>query len=69
MESTEGSFVPTFHNMEGEVSNASNQGCSGDSAVHFVEDESLGPKISDWFATHVEDCCCKRILNSEILKR
>ena len=67
-ESTEGSFVPTFHNMDGEISNVSNQGGSGDSTIHFVEDESLGPKISEGFATYVEDCCRKRILNSEILK-
>ena len=67
-ESTEGSFVPTFHNMEGEISDFSNQGCSGDSTIHFVEEELLGPKISEGFATYVEDFCHKRILNSKILK-
>ena len=36
-ESTESSFVPTFHNVEGEISNVSNQGCSGDSIIHIVD--------------------------------
>ena len=67
-ESAEGSFVPTYRNMEGGVLNASNQGCPGDSTVHFVEDESLGPKISEVFETYVEDCCRKRILSAELLK-
>ena len=66
-ESTEGSFVPTFQNVEGQIVPASNQGCSGDSTIHFVEDESLGPNISEGLATYVEDCCRKRILSSEIL--
>ena len=46
-ESAEGSFVPTYRNVEGGVLNASTQGCPGDSTIHFVEDESLGPKISE----------------------
>ena len=67
-ESAEGSFVPTYHNVEGGVLNASTQGFPRDSTIHFVEDESLGPKISEVFATYVEDCCRKRILNAELLK-
>ena len=67
-ESAEGSFVPIYRNVEGGVLNASTQGCPGDSTIHFVEDESLGPKISEVFATYVEDCCRKRILSAELLK-
>ena len=66
--STEGSFGPVYHNVEGGILNASNQGCPADSIIHFVEDESLGPKTSEVFATYVEDCCRKRILNAERLK-
>ena len=66
-ESTEASFVPTFQNVEGEIFPASNQGCSGDSTIHFMEDESLGPKVSKGLVTYVEDCCRKRILSSKIL--
>ena len=67
-EYTEGSFVPTFQNVEGEIFPASNPGCPGNSTIHFVEDESLCPKISDGLATYVEDYCRKRILSSELLK-
>ena len=62
-EYTDGSFVPTFQNVEGEILPASNPGCPGNSTIHFVEDESLCPKISDGLATYVEDCCRKRILS------
>ena len=67
-ESTEGSFVPTYHNVERGILNTSNQGCQADSSIHFVEDESLGLKLSEVFATYVEDCHRKRILNTELLK-
>ena len=63
-ESIEGSYVPTFQNVEGEIFPASNQGCSGNSTIYFVEDQSLGPKISKGLATYVEDCYCTRILSS-----
>ena len=67
-ESTEGSFVPNYPNVERGILNTSNQSCQVDSFIHFVEDESLGPKISEVFAAYVEDCCRKRILNTELLK-
>ena len=67
-DSTEGSFVPTYHDVERGILDTSNQGCQADSSIQFVEDESLGPKISEVFATYVEDCCRKRILNTELLK-
>ena len=66
--SIEGSFALTFQNMEGAIFPAFHLGYSGDSTIHFVEDESLGPKISEGLATYVEDCCRKRILSSEILQ-
>ena len=67
-DSAEGNFVPIFQNLEGEIPNTAGQGLLADSAIHFVEDESLGPKISEVFAKYVEDCCRKRILNTELLK-
>ena len=48
--------------------NTAGQELLADSAMHFVEEESLGRKIPDGFAKYVEDCCCKRILNAELLK-
>ena len=67
-DSAEGNFVPTFQNIEGEITNTTGQGLLADTAIHFVEDESLGPKILDVFAKYVEDCCCERILNAELLR-
>ena len=34
--------------------------------LHFVEDEVVGPPISESNASDVEDCCKKRILSSEL---
>ena len=51
-ESTEGRFVPTFHNVEGEISNVSNQGCSGDSTIHFVEVD--GRVIKTLYVLHIK---------------
>ena len=45
-DSAEGNFVPILQNIEGEISNTAGQRLLADSAIHFVEDESLGPKIS-----------------------
>ena len=67
-DSAEGNFVPTLQNIEGKITNTAGQGLLADTAIHFVEDESLGPKIPDVFAKYVEDCCRKRILNAELLK-
>ena len=36
--------------------------------LHFVEDEAVGPPISQANASYVEDCCKKRILSSEFNK-
>ena len=67
-DSTECNFVPTLQNIEGEITNTTGQGLLEDTAIHFVEDESLRPKIPDAFAKYVEDCYGRRILNAELLK-
>ena len=36
--------------------------------LHFVEDEAVGPPISEANASNVEDFCMKRILSSEPAK-
>ena len=64
----EGKFVPTLQNIEGKIINRTGQGFLADTAIHFVEYKSLGPKILDVFAKDVEDCCRKRIRNAELLK-
>ena len=60
--------MPTLQNIEGEITSKTGQGLLADTVIHFVEDESLGPKILDVFAKYVKDCCHKRILNAELLK-
>ena len=68
-EITDGNFVPQFPNSLAQppltnVQLVEQQGVK----LHFVEDEAVGPPISEANASYVEDCCKKRILSSELAK-
>ena len=47
--STEGNFIPTFQNVEGEITSTAGQELLADSTTHFFKDEALGPKILEVF--------------------
>ena len=68
-EMTDGNFVPQLPNSLAQlqlphVQLIEQQGVK----LHFVEDEAVGPPISEANASYVEDCCKKRILSSELAK-
>ena len=68
-EMTDGNFVPQFPNSLAHLQLTNfhlveQQGVK----LHFVEDEAVGPPISEANASYVEDCCKKRILSSELAK-
>ena len=68
-EITDGNFVPQYPNSLPQppltnVQLVEQQGVK----LHFVEDEAVGPPISEANASYVEDCCKKRILSSELAK-
>ena len=68
--SNEGQFVPSFENPEitlPEIPAQSTTTTSSDCAkITFQGDQPVGPKISDSYATFVEDCARKRILTTEL---
>ena len=68
-EMTDGNFIPQFPNSLAQlpltnVQLVEQQGVK----LHFVEDEAVGPPISEANASYVEDCCKKSILSSELNK-
>ena len=68
-EMTDGNFFPHFPNSLAQlqltnVQLVEQQGVK----LHFVEDEAVGPPISEANASYVEDCCKKYILSSELAK-
>ena len=68
-ESHDGNFIPTYQNSNFKFPHALGQGTTQECGnIHFVEDESLAPKNSEKYAKYVEDCCRKRILNTELTK-
>ena len=68
-EMTESTFVPQFPNSLTQLQLTNVQLVEQQEVkLHFVEDEVVGPPISEANASYVEDCCKKRILSSELAK-
>ena len=68
LESREGTFIPFCQNFDMGIAAALQQECQDSSKFKFVEDEVHGRNISKEYAKYVEDCCHKRILNTELAK-
>ena len=68
-EMTDGNFVPQLPNSFAQLQLPNIQLIEQQGVkLHFVEDEAVGPPISEANASYVEDCCKKRILSSELAK-
>ena len=68
-EMTDGNFVPQLPNSLAQLQLPNIQLIEQQGVkLHFVEDEAVGPPISQANASYVEDCCNKRILSSELAK-
>ena len=68
-EMTDGNFVPQLPNSFAQLQLPNIQLIEQQGVkLHFVEDEAVGPPISEANANYVEDCCKKRILSSELAK-
>ena len=68
-EMTDGNFIPQFPNSLAQLPLTNEQLVERQGVkLHFVEDEAVGPPISEANASYVEDCCKKRILSSEVNK-
>ena len=66
--STEGNFIPSFLNPGQALPCISTEHVEQSVRPHFIEDEAVGPAISDAYAKYVEDCCGRRILSTELTK-
>ena len=68
-ETSEGHFIPNFDNGIATLPFTTVPTTEQQSVkLHFVEDKVIGSPISEPYAKHIEDCCRKRILSSELTK-